>query len=154
MRISIMRHGEAENLAINDAQRALTEKGKVNSIQVAKQCVESNIAHYDLILVSPYVRAQQTWQAVSSTFKTTKMETCDDITPYGQADQVFDYVMALIAEHQLESILLISHLPLVSHLTAAFTKNNNVPIFSPSSLAHIELDPENEQGKIMKHYSA
>lgn len=69
MKVLIMRHGEAEHFADSDAQRALTTRGRLESDTVAKACAEHGITHFDKVLVSPYLRAQQTWQEISGYFQ-------------------------------------------------------------------------------------
>ncbi|MGC9401359.1 phosphohistidine phosphatase SixA [Vibrio genomosp. F10] len=149
MKVFIMRHGEAEHFAASDAERALTAGGRSASINVAKACCEKGFSQFDKVLVSPYLRAQETWQAISSEFSSPHVETCDDITPYGQSDQVFDYVNALIGAENIESILLVSHLPLVSYLTAEFATDIAPPMFPTSGLACIEFNESKQNGKLL-----
>ncbi|MCG3730439.1 phosphohistidine phosphatase SixA [Vibrio cincinnatiensis] len=149
MKIVIMRHGEAHHYAANDAERALTERGRNESVAVARVCAEQqNLHQFDKVLVSPYLRAQQTWQAISRYFSATQVETCEDITPYGQADSVYDYLVALIETEQLESILLVSHLPLVGYLSAEFVANMPAPMFPTSGIMCIEYTPSSAQGEV------
>ncbi|WP_295895901.1 phosphohistidine phosphatase SixA [uncultured Vibrio sp.] len=149
MKIFIMRHGEAVHFAPSDAERALTDGGRTASISVAKACRQRGYHQFDKVLVSPYLRAQQTWQAISQEFSGEKVDTCDDITPYGQSQQVFDFVNALIEVENLESVLLVSHLPLVSYLTAEFATDIVPPMFPTSGLACIDFDPKTQQGSLL-----
>ncbi|MGF1721443.1 phosphohistidine phosphatase SixA [Vibrio kyushuensis] len=149
MKIFIMRHGEAEHFAASDAERALTVGGRSASISVAKACTQQGFSQFDKVLVSPYLRAQQTWKAISQEFTANQVETCDDITPYGQSPQVFDYVNALIELEQPESILLVSHLPLVSYLTAEFVTDIVPPMFPTSGLVCIEFDAKKQNGTLL-----
>lgn len=148
MKIFIMRHGEAEHFAPSDEQRQLTEKGKTASLAVARACSDKGFCHFDKVLVSPYIRAQQTWQVISNQFQAEQMETCQDITPYGEAEQVASYVRALIDIHQYQSLLLVSHLPLVGYLTAQFVADGQAPMFRTSGLICIEYSPEKMSGEI------
>lgn len=149
MKIFIMRHGEAEHYAASDAERALTERGQRCSVAVAKACKEQGFSQFDKVLVSPYLRAQQTWQAISEHFNGKSVETCDDITPYGQSEYVCDYATALIETEQLESLLFVSHLPLVGYLTADFVTDMMPPMFPTSGLVCIEFDPETQTGDLL-----
>ncbi|WP_070963543.1 phosphohistidine phosphatase SixA [Vibrio sonorensis] len=149
MKIFIMRHGEAETYASSDSERALTKRGEEASLKVAQACSEQGFAQFDKVLVSPYLRAQQTWQMISNTFKTSKMETSDDITPYGDSSQVYDYVSALIEVENPETILLVSHLPLVGYLTAEFVADMVAPMFPTSGLVCIDYDPVKKQGELL-----
>ncbi|HFQ5587742.1 phosphohistidine phosphatase SixA [Vibrio vulnificus] len=148
MKVLIMRHGEAEHFADSDAQRALTTRGRLESDTVAKACAERGITHFDKVLVSPYLRAQQTWQEISGYFQADAVETCEDITPYGQSEQVYDYLCALIEVEQPEQILLVSHLPLVGYLTAEFVKDMSAPMFPTSGMVCVEFEPSQHRGEI------
>lgn len=150
MKIVIMRHGEAHHYAPTDAERALTERGRNESLAVARACAEQkNMCQFDKVLVSPYLRAQQTWHEISRYFSATDIEVCEDITPYGQTDNVFDYLVALIETEQLESVLLVSHLPLVGYLSAAFVANLPAPMFPTSGIMCIEYAPVSSQGSVL-----
>lgn len=148
MKIFIMRHGEAEHYAPSDAERALTDRGRSASFAVANACREQGIKQFDKVLVSPYLRAQQTWQEISSLFDAKSIETSDDITPYGDSEQVADYVNALIELEQLDSILLVSHLPLVGYLTAEFVTDMVPPMFPTSGLICIEYAAKEKQASV------
>ncbi|AUI86641.1 phosphohistidine phosphatase SixA [Vibrio azureus] len=153
MKIFILRHGEAEHFADSDEERPLTPKGRTDSTAVARLCKEKGFAQFDKVLVSPYLRAQQTWQEISTYFSAKSIDTCDDITPYGQSDQVFDFVNALIDVENLQSILLVSHLPLVGYLTSEFVKKMTPPMFPTSGLICIEFDPQTQTGEMLWNIS-
>lgn len=148
MKIFVMRHGQAETFAASDADRALTAQGRSVSLAVAKACVEQGVTHFDKVLVSPYLRAQQTWQEISECFSVNSVETCADITPYGDSEQVADYVTAMAEVENLDSILLVSHLPLVGYLTAEFVTDMVPPMFPTSGLIAIEYQLEKLTGQV------
>ena len=148
MKIFIMRHGEAEHFAQSDAERALTDRGRSASAAVAAVCVAQGIKHFDKVIVSPYLRAQQTWQEISSQFDARQIEISEDITPYGDSEQVADYVNALIEVEKLESVLLVSHLPLVGYLAAEFVVDMVPPMFPTSGLLCIDYSPEKHDGEV------
>ncbi|GEM74371.1 phosphohistidine phosphatase SixA [Vibrio sagamiensis] len=151
MKIFILRHGEAEQFANSDAERQLTPRGRAESEVVAQVCKERGFAQFDKVLVSPYIRAQQTWQEISTHFSAKCLETCEDITPYGQSDQVFDFINALIEVENTQSLLLVSHLPLVGYLISEFVKGMTPPMFPTSGLVCIEFDPQTQSGEILWH---
>lgn len=151
MKIFIMRHGEAESRAPSDSQRALTKRGQSDSISVVERALEKGFGQLDKVLVSPYVRAQQTWQTVSHLVDTKKLDTCEDITPYGDSKNVFDYVSALVEVEKLDRLLLVSHLPLVGFLTAEFVPSMAPVMFTTSGLACIEYDPISGKGHLLWH---
>jgi len=151
MKVFIMRHGEAEHYANSDAERELTQRGRDQSLAVARACERQGIKKFDSVLVSPYIRANQTWQTISSLFQVepSVVESYDEITPYGTSTDVFHYVSALIQSKQLESVLLVSHLPLVGYLTAEFVSGITPPMFPTSGLVCIEYDPEQMKGEML-----
>ncbi|NOH81926.1 phosphohistidine phosphatase SixA [Vibrio sp. RE86] len=149
MKIFIMRHGEAEHFASSDAERELTSHGRKASVAVAQACAEKGFAQFDKVLVSPYIRAQQTWQEISAHFSSDQVETCEDITPYGDSEQVADYVSALVDIHKYESVLLVSHLPLVGYLTAEFVTDMVPPMFPTSGLICIDYSLEKLTGNVL-----
>lgn len=151
MKIFIMRHGEAEHFADSDAARQLTPRGRVESEAVARACKEQGFAQFDKVLVSPYIRAQQTWQEISEYFAAKSIEICEDITPYGQSEHVFDFASALIEVEKLDSLLLVSHLPLVGYLTSEFVKDMAPPMFPTSGLVCIEYDLQTQNGEVLWH---
>ncbi|MGL5429474.1 MAG: phosphohistidine phosphatase SixA [Vibrio sp.] len=150
MKIYIMRHGEAQQFAASDAQRSLTERGCDESAAVASASVsQQGVSGFDLVLVSPYQRAQQTWQVLAEHFSAAKVQTCDEITPYGQSDRVFDYLAALIDIEQLQSVLLVSHLPLVGYLVAELVDEMIAPMFPTSGMMCIDYDPLTQTGQVL-----
>lgn len=149
MKIFIMRHGEAGLLASSDAERTLTPRGKSESIAAITQSLVKMPTQIDKVLVSPYVRAQETWQAISSMLKVTSVELSEDITPYGQSEQVYEYLCAMAEEEGLQTVMLVSHLPLVGYLTAEFVADIPAPMFPTSGLACIEFDLESKRGELL-----
>ena len=149
MKILIMRHGEAEHYATTDAERALTDKGRRDSINAAQICVNKGYTHLDIVLVSPYLRAQQTWQAIAPYFHSKQVKVCDDITPYGDARCVGEYVAAVMDIEKQKSILMVSHLPLVGYLTSEFVPDVAPPMFPSSGIACIDYDTTSQLGELV-----
>ncbi|MGR5365427.1 phosphohistidine phosphatase SixA [Photobacterium damselae] len=151
MRIYIMRHGEAENFAPSDAERPLTQRGRSQSVQVATQLHERlNQQPIDWVWVSPYLRAQQTWQTLADVLSEPKqISTVADITPYGEAEEVAAYLKAAIDVERPESVLLVSHLPLVGYLTAELDPSIQPPMFRTSAIAALEYNPETGRAEFL-----
>ena len=63
MKVVVMRHGDAVLGADDDAARALTSLGREQSRAMALW-LQQQMPHLDRVLVSPYLRAQQTWQTL------------------------------------------------------------------------------------------
>ncbi|WP_325892009.1 phosphohistidine phosphatase SixA [Grimontia sp. NTOU-MAR1] len=151
MRIYIMRHGEAHTFAASDEERPLTERGEQQSVEMARWLAqELPEGKLDLVLVSPYLRAQQTWSACAAVLPEAKnVLTEDGITPYGDSEHVASYLRALVSVDNPASIFLVSHLPLVGYLTAEFEADIQPPMFPTSSISCIEYNPETEQSEVL-----
>jgi phosphohistidine phosphatase len=142
-----MRHGDAQSYASSDAARELTTLG-VEQVQRNAIWLSQHVSQLDQILVSPFVRAQQTQQIVSTIIDSINpVETINDLVPEGDARQVHDYVDAIVGSSEAKSILLVSHMPLVSYLVESFTIARNCPIFPTAGIAFIEYDPEKMKGQ-------
>ena len=62
------------------------------------------------MIVSPYVRAQETFELVNSALDNTlnDVEIWSGVTPYGNATMVADY-LSVLQEEGIKSVLLVSH---------------------------------------------
>lgn len=142
MKIYVMRHGEAQMIASSDKARELTEQGNK---QATAQGIwlKSFVLSFDKVLVSPYMRAKQTFEQINQVFDNNldhKSEVWDAITPYGNAELVSDY-LATLEDEGIQNILIISHLPLVGEIVAEFCGKNAVS-FYPATIAEIDWDTE------------
>jgi phosphohistidine phosphatase len=157
MQILIMRHGEAQNFVEqgnrDDSQRLLTQQGKQEA-QVMANWLNKKSIKPNQVFVSPYNRAQQTCNIVTSLLQTTTT-TLDFITPSGDAKQVHDFIDGWCCEKKTESsdqnqcLLIVSHMPLVSYLVAELTQSENAPIFATAGIAQIDYDTETMQGSLL-----
>ena len=173
-----MRHGEAQNFVAqgsrDDSQRALTAQGKTEAKMMANWLQKMQINPIQ-VFVSPYVRAQQTC-AIATSMMESAITTLDFITPSGDAKQVHDFSDGWCSEqvaasklktaghqetahpmstkqlptNQEASLLIISHMPLVSYLVAQLTQSGNAPIFATAGIAHIDYDIERMQGTLLR----
>ncbi|GLR74980.1 phosphohistidine phosphatase SixA [Aliivibrio sifiae] len=141
MKVFIMRHGEAEAYAPSDEERNLTSHGESQSAKIAQWLMAAHGVTFDYVLVSPYVRAQQTWNTIKPILNVAdaKVEISDEITPYGDSDDVVEYVKALGSVEEIENILIVSHLPLVGYLTADFVPGIMPPMFPTSAISCVEF---------------
>ena len=155
MNIFIMRHGEAEVMANSDKSRRLTAYGIKQAFSQGewlKQHLGTLVINsLDRILVSPYVRAQETFHQVNQAFDfvlENKFETWEGITPYGHANLVIDY-LDLLKDEGVKSVLIISHLPLVGEIVAElYGKRNPIP-FYPATIAQLLWD--GNKSEILMH---
>ncbi|WP_333798312.1 phosphohistidine phosphatase SixA [Rheinheimera sp.] len=145
----IMRHGEAEPHSSQDSQRQLTAKGRDDVSHMALW-LSQHYQAFDLVLSSPFVRAQQTAELMlKAQPATTRFEIIPELVPEGDSHQVQLYLDALRAEQPELRVLLVSHMPLVSFLVETFTKTGNTPIFETSALVGIHYQP-GEGGKLLE----
>ena len=135
MKVVVMRHGDAVLGADDDAARALTSLGREQSRAMALW-LQQQMPHLDRVLVSPYLRAQQTWQTVRGLFGEVQVDVLDELVPHGHSAPVADYLRAL--EGEVENLLVISHLPLVGYLVQSLCPAAGAPMFATSGLACIE----------------
>ncbi|OCX22381.1 phosphohistidine phosphatase SixA [Stutzerimonas xanthomarina] len=90
MKIWLLRHGEAEPRARTDAQRCLTEAGRNEVRRSAAHLVGRPL---QMILASPYVRAQQTAELVREVLGFGGMvETVPWMTPDSDIDDAMLYL--------------------------------------------------------------
>lgn len=155
----IMRHGEAEAPRLDDKSRQLTALGREQST-LAAQWLK---AHYcnngavDLALVSPYRRARQTHDMVSLDIIANKIENNDDIVPDGSPRLVSDYIDARVhaavnAKKPIKSMLVVSHMPLVSYLVDELCQSYTTSLFSTASIAVIKYSLKEHKGTLVTHY--
>lgn len=150
MQIFVMRHGQAKPENIDDHLRELTENGHRES-KVIGQWINKTKIVFDRILVSPYIRAQQTANSLlSEVDSVTQFETLDIITPLDSSKTVHDYIDGVCEDASIEKILIISHMPLVSFLVAELTFNHDSPIFQTAAIAQIDYDKAQMAGSLVK----
>ena len=150
MKVFIMRHGEAEVVASSDETRRLTDYGRKQSIsqgQWLKTHLNSTALSIQKVIVSPYVRAQETFELVNSAIDNilNDVETWSGTTPYGNATLVADY-LSVLQEQGIESVLLVSHLPLVGSIVSELYGKRNPISFYPSTI--VQIDWNGEKGTI------
>lgn len=149
MQVLIMRHGEASPHAESDAARHLTERGREQTAQMAAW-LSNKSCPIDRILVSPYIRAQQTLDVIKHNFpllESTKIDVLRELTPDGDSHQVVDYLMALGIDG-VDSVLVVSHLPLVGYLVADLCPGVHPPMFNTSAVACVLTDAQKRSGSL------
>ena len=111
MILYLWRHGEAENWGASDSARQLTPAGHKHNLTVAAQWAR----HEPVVttaLVSPYTRAQQTSIDIQQVFPDLNFQDWALITPDTDPHAVLD----ALADRSDDSVLLVSHNPLLSNL--------------------------------------
>ncbi|AWB67297.1 phosphohistidine phosphatase SixA [Saccharobesus litoralis] len=136
MQLVIVRHGEAEPFCQDDSSRQLTVRG-IHEASCTGKWLNTFGANFDVALVSPFIRAQQTWQQMQSSNITAKqVHTLADITPESDPELAESVIRAYA--DGAEKVLVVSHLPLVSYLVERFTQSFG-PIFATGAGAVIIL---------------
>jgi phosphohistidine phosphatase len=115
MELFILRHGRAEAYCANDAGRQLVASGRVDVARVIQRSLPE-LSGVKQIWASPYVRAQQTAEIAAAALGQASFNeigrTCDFLTPDADPRYVLDQLTTL----PCESLLIVSHQPLVSSL--------------------------------------
>lgn len=136
MRIWILRHGQAEPMAASDSQRALTEHGRA---EVRAMLPLFDDTPLDVILASPYRRAQQTAELVSRGLAHARgVATAAWLTPDDDPRQALDF----LGERSELNVLLVSHQPLVGQLISLLVEGHRRGHYPmpTAGLACIEMD--------------
>ena len=155
MNIFIMRHGEAEVMANSDKARRLTVYGIKQAFTQGQWLRKQlELATPDRIIISPYVRAQETFEQVNQAFNgelSSKIEIWDGVTPYGHAEMVTDY-FSVLRNEGIKSIFIVSHLPLVGEIVAELYGKRNPISFYPATIAY--LNWSGQYAKILMYKNA
>lgn len=137
MKLLILRHGKAQATAERDADRQLTEQGQVQ-VRAQASAHRHLFADVQRVFVSPYLRAQQTFQVLDQALAGQSLpapETVDWLTPEADVAAVCEQLQAVADQ----SVLLVSHQPLVSELVA-YLSGDGLLSMGTASLAHLELE--------------
>ena len=118
MQIILIRHGQAEFLKTTDAARALTSEGEFQAQQTAAWLVNQGY-QLDALIVSPYMRAQQTAYHIAQTFD-VPMTICEKITPDDDPKQAFELLDDLMLPDSAV-VVVVCHMPIVARLASLLT---------------------------------
>ena len=134
MNILILRHGQASMDAKSDAERPLTDRGRVDA-QNAGRTLASLGVQFDCAWVSPFLRTQQTADEALKAYPELARYNKDFLTPESSPH----IVLQELKSSGLDNVLLISHQPLVSALAALLSESSSAygPSMSPASMAYL-----------------
>lgn len=151
MKVNIycMRHGEAVIHAPSDAERPLSTTGQQEVHQMGRWLAQEQ-QDWSLVLASPFLRAQQTMNAVLNNLSNPPdaIQTLDGLVPSGSATDIHDFIDGEITVSRLSNVLIVCHMPIVSYLTASLTTEHNCPLFPTAGVAKIVYDPQKSSGKL------
>ncbi|WP_137221733.1 phosphohistidine phosphatase SixA [Shewanella sp. MEBiC00475] len=139
MQLFLMRHGEASFDAPSDKERKLTETGRIET-ELMANWLAKQVSHFDLVIVSPYLRAQQSWQEVSTHLpEPRKWVVDDDVVPSGDPKIAVDIILAYAEQYKADNVLVISHMPILGFMVSEFVPSMEPPLFATSAVAHIDM---------------
>lgn len=131
------RHGEAVAQAPTDAERALTERGRLEVLALWQTLCEEGV-RVDRLIASPYRRAQQTALCIARAYGGMDQEACGYLVPEAQPEQFLDW---LIGQPESGNLVLVSHMPMVSLLTAAWVGDpTSRPGFRVGAVACLDME--------------
>lgn len=134
MKLWLLRHGEAEPRARTDAERNLTTAGRLE-VQTSAEHLQGQ--PLDLILVSPYTRAQQTAEIVRQVLGFTgPVETVPWLIPESAPNDAMLY----LDRRSEPNLLLVTHQPFVGVLGGWLVHGHrDTPLpMATASLAELE----------------
>jgi phosphohistidine phosphatase len=136
MRLWLLRHGEAEALARSDDERALTADG-CQEVRQAAQRLEG--CALGMILVSPYLRAQQTAALVKEVLGYGgELRTVRWLTPDSDPREV----LAQLDHYRQSELLLVTHQPLVGNLAGWLIHGHRQQPLAMATASLAELEGE------------
>ncbi|MCL1075004.1 phosphohistidine phosphatase SixA [Shewanella dokdonensis] len=139
MQLYLMRHGEAGHEAKYDRERSLTESG-LHHVALMSEWLKSTGVKFQLVLVSPYLRTQQTWQEVSQHFPAPrKCKVLDELVPAADPEMAARLVLAYAEQYQAENVLVLSHMPLLGYMVSELVAGVEPPLFATSSVALVDI---------------
>jgi phosphohistidine phosphatase len=137
LRVYLCRHGEAVAKAPTDAERPLTERGRAEVLSLWQTLREEGVSVGRLV-ASPYRRAQQTALCIAQAFGGMEQESCGYLVPEAQPERFLEWLML---QPEQENLVLVSHMPLVSLLTATWIGEPcSRPAFRVGSVAALDVD--------------
>jgi phosphohistidine phosphatase len=144
MKLWLLRHGEAEPRARTDAERNLTAAGRLE--------VQNSAAHLhgqplQVILVSPYQRAQQTAEIVREALGFTgAVETVPWLTPESDPNDAMLY----LDRRNEQNLLLVTHQPFVGALGGWLVNGHRDTPLPMATASLAELDGEHLAAGLMR----
>ncbi len=137
MNVYFLRHGIAERQSPGgDRERRLTEEGR-SELRRVLACAKRAQLKPDVVLCSPYVRAMETARLAAEHLELEGSPfPADALVPESAPAELWNEVR----EQGAESVLVVSHEPLLSSTIAWLVGSSRVMVqFPPSGLVGIEV---------------
>lgn len=149
MKLIFIRHGQATAYCDDDAGRNLTEFGQRQAAETAEHLVVNH--HIDLIIASPFNRADQTARILQKTLIaqgiTPAFITLDSITPDDDPKQGIDDIDGVISTHFKDmdtsdkTIAIVCHMPIVANMVAVLDNDGlPAPMFDLAECRVLQTD--------------
>lgn len=141
MKVFIIRHGEAEPRRDTDAGRNLTARGRADALALGKM-LERDKLQIHTAIVSPYQRARQTLECLLEGARLQpRVHVAEHITPEDAVNSAYEELEPFGG---CESLVIVSHMPLVSSLIASLVDGtertaSHYPM-STASMAELDVD--------------
>ncbi len=139
MKVWIMRHGDAPYI---DGERQLSELGKQDVAQMSQRLAEilkEQELELEVMLASPYLRAQQTADIVEQQLMAAKVRPfLTEQEPLLRSESDPEMTASYIEALPQSTILLVSHMPLVANLLASWLPGQG-RYFPTSAIAELEF---------------
>jgi phosphohistidine phosphatase len=155
MKLIVMRHGEAEASNTSDKTRNLTAYGRRQAKEAGKWLKIHVLDKHDVdvALVSPFLRAQQTYDCLNTALKIKQKVDIAELVPNAKAKAMHLILDGFLHKHPtLESVILVSHMPLVSFLLDELLLSHQASLFDTSSMAIIDYDINTSSGVLRAFY--
>lgn len=137
MRVTLIRHGEAEAHAATDGERALTKRGRADTRRVGRALARRGV-HFGAIVASPLVRAVQTAEIVVAAIGTRERILVDRaLIPEAAPAGVRALLRGLGA---VSSVALVAHEPILSGICAVLLGTVSFPALRKSEAIRIRLE--------------
>jgi len=135
VKLWLLRHGQAEPQAASDSQRALTAVGRD---EIRRSAAHLLAEPPQLLLVSPYLRAQQSAALVAEALGRIAQRSVPWLTPDSDPRQV----LLELDRYAQQSILLVAHQPLLGELAGLLVHGHRQQPLPLHTGSLVELEGE------------
>lgn len=118
MKLILMRHGEAHSKAASDFDRTLTSHGRKEVLTSVDRLAAYDLT-IDLLLVSPYPRAQETAELVNERLGHLSLVTTEAVTPDIPVKEALTEFERY--RQRIETLMVVMHQPIISSLVYYLT---------------------------------
>lgn len=133
-----------------DSVRPLSEKGRTRQKAVAKGMKVNNLS-FDMVWCSPYKRALETLEIIQMAFNTKlKVIINNNLVPGGDEHELYELLQHEAEQHSDQTLLLVSHNPLVSDLLELLSNSELHDDMKTSDVALCEIT--SETSRLIKYF--